>query len=82
MNEYMLDEDAIYDYADTSTNGVVIVTEHSARILSGGADIVLARRTTDGSFSLTQEGDAIHMSADMADALFLVLDTMLHPDEQ
>jgi hypothetical protein len=63
-------------------NSVVIINAPRATIRGGGSPDIEVMMEDDGSFGLLQEGDMVALSRDEAEALFLVLDTMLHADQE
>jgi hypothetical protein len=64
-------------------NTVVITTERTARILGEYLTTRVTQHADTHSIEIHQEGDddSVFLSPDDAEALFLVLDTMLHPDD-
>ena len=65
----------------SADSSVIVLTENTARIRGDDTEIAVTHH--DGTaVSIIQDGEVIAMTRDEAEALFLVLDTMLHPEEE
>jgi hypothetical protein len=63
--------------ADSS---VIILAENAARVIGNGVEFKVTSFEGD-MFSIKQDEDEVYLDRDEAEALFLVLDTMLHGSE-
>ena len=63
----------------SADSSVIVLTENTARI-HGETETSVTDHDC-GNISINQNDESVYLTRDEAEALFLVLDTMLHGDE-